>query len=83
MATDFYRQRLAHAKWTWAEHKACNFIAPPRRKDRASGRAEKRSARQREAADIVDEQLAALHPAELRLIEADALNAGSEPAPAS
>lgn len=44
--TDRYRQRLAHAKWTWNEGKHCRFLKSPRRKDRESGRAERRSARQ-------------------------------------
>lgn len=45
--TDFYRQRLAHAKWTWREDN-------PRRgrKDRGSGRAEKHRAVQAERRDM-------------------------------
>lgn len=54
MATDFYRQRLAHALWTWRESKhAASWRRRRRhRKDRIEGRREKRRARQREAADI-------------------------------
>lgn len=52
-APDLYRQRLAHAKWTWMEAKACRrLLAPLRRKDRASGRAEKRKARQDVRAEV-------------------------------
>jgi len=42
--TDFYRQRLATAKWSWREDHA--WHQGKFAKDRSSGRAEKRGARQ-------------------------------------
>lgn len=53
--TDRYRQRLAHAKWTWNEHRYCNFLKSPRRKDRESGRAERRSARHADRREMLAE----------------------------
>lgn len=53
--TDFYRQRLAHAKWTWMEfkHFRCkHFVGNPGRKLRAEGRTEKRRARHQEREEI-------------------------------
>lgn len=50
--TDFYRRRLAHALWTWREGRHSTFHKQPRAKDRPSGRAEKRRARQAERRDI-------------------------------
>jgi hypothetical protein len=44
---DHYGAAVRHACWTWLEHKACNFIRPPRSKDRRITRMLKRSARQR------------------------------------
>jgi len=48
MPFDYYGARLRHAAWTWLEAKFCRFLHPLRSKDRASGRNEKRSAKQRE-----------------------------------
>jgi len=50
---DFYRRRLAHAQWTWREEKVCPYHGPSERKDRANGRADKRSARQQIRAEIL------------------------------
>lgn len=69
---DFYKHRLAHAAWTWREHKVHHFFAPSRSKDRRSGRAEKHRARELERAEIEDQRCNTLWPAELRLIEQDA-----------
>jgi hypothetical protein len=44
--TDHYRNRLKHAGWTWRERKRYQHIfGKVRRKDRESGRADKRAAR--------------------------------------
>jgi len=72
-STDFYRQRLAHAKWTWRETKGCRHkwrtqereaeVCPfhgrghTRRKDRIESRVEKHRARALERREI-GEQLA-------------------------
>ncbi len=52
---DTYRRLLAHAQWTWREEKVCPYHGPSRRKDRASGRADKRSARQAEQAEVAND----------------------------
>lgn len=52
IGSDRYRQLLAYAQWTWREEKVCPYHGPSRRKDRLMGRASKRSARQRDRADI-------------------------------
>lgn len=50
---DRYRQRLAHAAWTWREEKVCpRFHGPSHHKDRASGRADKRAARQQDRIEL-------------------------------
>ncbi len=49
---DFYRQRLAHAKWTWREAKVLSFLRSPRQKERAEGRAEKHRARQMASGEV-------------------------------
>jgi len=52
---DFYRRRLAEALWTWNERKGCaHFVAPRRRKRRASGRADKRRARHETRVEILE-----------------------------
>ena len=45
---DGYRHRIKRAAWTWLEAKVVQVLRSPRRKDRKSGRADKRGARQRE-----------------------------------
>jgi glyoxylase-like metal-dependent hydrolase (beta-lactamase superfamily II) len=52
---DRYRQYLATAQYTWREEKVCPYHGPSRKKDRASGRAEKRAARQKDRAEINNE----------------------------
>lgn len=49
--TDRYRQKLAHAQWTWREKKVCRHHGPSRSKDRAAGRNDKRAARQQDRAE--------------------------------
>lgn len=49
---DRYKQRRAHAKWTWRECKCCSYHKKPRNKDRESGRAEKRAVRQVDRKEI-------------------------------
>jgi hypothetical protein len=49
---DRYRQKLQHAAWTWREEKVCRFHGDARNKDRMSGRAEKRSAKQKDRKEI-------------------------------
>jgi hypothetical protein len=58
--TDFYRQRLAHAKWTWREDRPWRQGKHP--KDRDSGRHEKRRARASGRRDIEDQLLTAFDP---------------------
>lgn len=58
---DRYKQRLAHAQWTWRECKGCRFHAKPRAKDRESGRAEKRAVRQADRKEIEHDQLEACY----------------------
>lgn len=57
MATDFYRQRLAHAAWTWREACLCHGGGCRSRKDRIEGRREKRRARALERREIRDQLL--------------------------
>ena len=45
---DYYRHAIKHAAWTWREGKMCSFHKRPRKKDRPSGRNDKRAAKQRE-----------------------------------
>jgi hypothetical protein len=53
---DTYKKLLASAAWTWMEHKHCSkFMSKLRRKDRTSGRATKRSARQVDAKEIAED----------------------------
>lgn len=49
---DFYKLRLMHALWTWREGRRSRFHSQPRIKDRASGRNDKRAARQQERREI-------------------------------
>lgn len=49
--TDWYKQRLAHAQWTWRENRPSPHGSKCM-KDRESGRHEKRRARQKERRDI-------------------------------
>lgn len=72
MATDFYRNKLKHAAWTWREEKVSRYHLPSRQKDRRSGRNDKRAARALVRAEISAELAAELHAAELRLIDCDA-----------
>ena len=53
--TDFYRQRLAHAHWTWMEAKFCRAYHRNVRKLRKESRVEKHRARQDEKRDIEDQ----------------------------
>lgn len=46
MGVDYYAHYLKHALWTWREGRHSPYHSQPRVKDRASGRNEKRSARQ-------------------------------------
>lgn len=57
MAFDRYRARLRHAKWTWREDKylPSNSRRMAFLKDRASGRAEKRAARQQDRREFETE----------------------------
>lgn len=48
---DFYKFRLKNAQWDWLEYKFCRYHAKEMNKDRVSGRAEKRRARQMERRD--------------------------------
>jgi hypothetical protein len=53
---DTYRKLLAKAAWDWLERKYCHrFMSKRRSKDRVSGRAEKRKARQLDRAEISKE----------------------------
>lgn len=55
--TDFYRNKLKHAGWTWRERKRLpNIFVPTRRKDRQSGRADKHSAKKLERQDIEEQE---------------------------
>lgn len=53
---DYYKLRLKHALWTWREACHCNYHRKPRIKDRASGRNDKRSARQQARREIDGER---------------------------
>jgi len=55
MAVDRYKNKIKHAAWTWREEKVSRYHLPARRKDRASGRNDKRSARQEDRRDIFEE----------------------------
>lgn len=59
--TDHYRQRLAHAKWTWREDRHHKGGRRDRfKKDRPSGRAERRSARQADYRELAADVQAAV-----------------------
>jgi hypothetical protein len=49
---DHYHHKIKHASWTWREEKVSRYHLPPRRKDRRSGRNDKRSARQLEKKEL-------------------------------
>lgn len=49
---DRYRNKIKHASWTWREEKVCPYHGPSTRKDRISGRGDKRSARQADRKEI-------------------------------
>jgi hypothetical protein len=51
---DRYRHRLKHAAWTWRESKMCRWHRKPDKKDRASGRNDKRGARHEDRAEMVE-----------------------------
>lgn len=53
---DRYRNRLKHAGWTWKEDRSWN--QGKLLKDRSSGRADKRSARQADRAEVSEELVA-------------------------
>ena len=52
---DNYLKKLRKAGWDWLEHKNSHYHRTPRNKDRRSGRAEKRSARQEVRKEIDSE----------------------------
>lgn len=52
---DRYHQLLQHAQWTWREEKVCRYHSPSRRKDRVSGRNDKRAARQHDRREILED----------------------------
>lgn len=55
MTSDRYHARLLHAQWTWREAKCYRkWFGPTRNKDARMGRAEKRSARQQDRAEMLE-----------------------------
>lgn len=54
MTSDRYRARLLTAQWSWREEKVCPYHGPSVHKDRSSGRADKRAARQQDRAETLD-----------------------------
>jgi hypothetical protein len=49
---DLYKHRLKRAQYSWLEGKVCPYHISPRKKDRVSGRDEKRGARNKDRADM-------------------------------
>lgn len=52
---DRYRKALSDAQWTWNEGKHCRFHKPPRRKERAMGRHDKRAAKAKDRRETREE----------------------------
>jgi hypothetical protein len=57
MSVDNYRNKIKHAAWTWREEKVSRYHLPARRKDRKSGRNDKRAARSLDRKELDDEKI--------------------------